>query len=178
MAFWNSKKNKVHSAPDASQGFSRYQDALRKVSLISNLCKRGMLFIDMENRKVVISDTLSSLFITDERRWEGFLGNVQAWFLYTASQMSWNRYFTKVELEAVRKARQQYASLTRLQEQTIRNQARSEVDLTCVEPPTLQPFDFVISTDISDGSEPRAIVVGRYDARTGCSMVPYEDLPK
>lgn len=177
MKFW---KHKIKTSPaaDAARGFSEHQDALRKVSLISHLCKRGLLFIDMDGRKVVISDTLSSLFIGDSSRWEGFLGNVQAWFIYTASQMAWNRYFTKIELDAVRKAREQYAVLTRLKEQTIRERARAEVDITQVEPPQLQPFDFVISTDISDGSKPQVIVVGHYDARSGCSMVPYSELPK
>jgi hypothetical protein len=75
----------------------------------------------------------------------------------------------------VREARKKYAMLTPLQERTIRNEARNAVDINTLPAPKLAAYDFIISSDVSNGSEPKITAVGRYeDGRF--DMVPYEEL--
>lgn len=168
MSFWNRKKS-------ASQEGSSQTEMLRKVSIMTNLMQHGLLYIDIKERRVVISDTLAVLFLGNQEKWTNFLGNLQMWFVYQASQMGWQKIFHDVEVKAVREARKKFAMLTPLQEKTIRNEARMAVDIDRLPPPKLEAYDFIISSDVSHGGEPKVYAVGRYDGGK-FDMVDYEEL--
>lgn len=169
MSFWNPKK-KAQQEKESEQ-----TKMLRKISICTNLMQQGLLYIDVKSRHVVISDTLAVLYLDDQQRWTNFLTNLQLWFVYQESQLGWQKIFHDVEVKAVREARKKYAMLTPLQERTIRNEARNAVDIDTLPAPKLAAYDFIISSDVSNGSEPKITAVGRYeDGRF--DMVPYEEL--
>jgi hypothetical protein len=97
------------------------------------------------------------------------------WFVYQASQMGWQKIFHDVEVKAVREARKKFAMLTPLQERTIRNEARMAVDIDQLPAPKLEPYDFIISSDVSHGGEPKIYAVGRYE-NGKFDMVDYDEL--
>lgn len=148
---------------------------LQNIATITRLAKSGLLFIDMKDKKVVISTTLSTLFLGDRDKWTNFLNNVQLWFVYKVSQMSWNKIFLDAEVKAVREARKKYPMLTRMQEADIRAKARAEIQVDAIAPPKIEPYDFILSTDIKDGSEPEVYAVGRWE-NGSFDMVTFEEV--
>ena len=171
MAWFNKKKK----ASTDTQKFGLEQ--VQKIATLTSLSKKGLLFFDSVKKQVVISDTLASLFLGSKERWVGFLTNVQLWFVYQSSSASWKRVFAEAETKAVREARKKFAMLTALQEQTIRQQARDGIDVSSMPAPKLEPYDFVISTDIRNGKEPRIIAIGRWEDGE-FDMTPVDEVKK
>ena len=151
------------------------KEVLVRIAQLQQLSRRGLLYVDIKQRKVIITSTLAVLFMGDKERWDGFMSNVNLWFHYTASQLLWNKIFLDEEIKAVREARKKYASLTSLQERTIRFDARKNIDPSVLPAPKIASFDFIVSSDIADGKDASVIVVGRYD-KGKLTMVPFDEL--
>lgn len=167
MNIFNRKKN--------TEEGNTQTEMLRKVSILTNLMQHGLLYIDTKERRVIISDTLAASFLVDQQKWTNFLTNLQMWFVYQTSQMGWQKIFHDVEVKAVREARKKFAMLTPLQERTIRNEARMAVDVNALPAPKLEPYDFIISSDVSHGATPSIIAIGRYE-NGKFDMVPYDEV--
>lgn len=171
---WFNKKKK-DAAKQEKQMEQQKVRMLQNIATITRLAKSGLIFIDVKEHKVVISTTLSTLFLTDRQKWMNFLNNVQMWFVYKASQLAWNKIFLDEEVKAVREAREKYPLLTKLQEADIRMKARSAINVDAVHVPKIEPYDFILSTDIKDGSEPDIFAVGRYE-NGEFDMVTFEEV--
>lgn len=171
MSWWNDRKEKK----EKKQRQQEQMKMLQNIATLTRFAKAGLLFIDIPQKKVVISTTLSSLFLTDRTKWMNFLQNLQLWFVYKVSQLNWNQYFLEVEVKAVREARQKHPNLTKLQEVDIRHKARAEVDIEAVPVPNIEPYEFILSTYIKHGEEPEIFAVGRWE-NGEFEMVTFEDV--
>lgn len=172
---WFKKGGKPAKDSGTGGNETRYE-VLERIAVLMRMEKAGLLAVDVKEKKVVISSVLASPFLSDRRKWTGFLGNVQAWFLYRTSQLLWDKRFRDAELRAVREARAKYAVLTRLQEMEIRQKARSAVEVTDEECPETESYDFILCNSLTDGREPEVFAVGRYeDGRF--EMVAFGDIP-
>lgn len=171
MSWWKNNKEQK----EKKQRQQEQMKMLQNIATLTRFAKAGLLFIDVPQRKVVISTTLSSLFLTDRTKWMNFLQNLQLWFVYKVSQLNWNQYFLEVEVKAVREARLKYPNLTKMQEVDIRHKARAEVDIEAVPVPKIEPYEFILSTDIKHGEEPEIFAVGRWE-NGAFEMVTFEDV--
>ena len=171
MSWWNDRKEKK----EKKQRQQEQMKMLQRIATFTRFAKAGLLFIDIPQKKVVISTTLSSLFLTDRTKWMNFLQNLQMWFVYKVSQLSWNQVFLEAEVKAVREARQKHPNLTKLQEVDIRHKARAEVNIEAVPVPKIEPYEFILSTDIKHGEEPEIFAVGRWE-NGAFEMVTFEDI--
>ena len=172
MSWWNKNKKQQKEQKQRQQA---QMQMLQRIATLTRFAKAGLLFIDIPQKKVVISTTLSSLFLTDRTKWVNFLQNLQLWFVYKVSQLNWNQYFLEVEVKAVREARLKHPNLTKLQEVDIRHKARAEVDIEAVPVPKIEPYEFILSTDIKHGEEPEIFAVGRWE-NGEFEMVTFEDV--
>lgn len=133
------------------------------VSLMEYLAERDLICIATEERRVAITSTLASLFMTDARRWRNFLSNVQLWFTFEVSRNAWNRVFVEAELKAVREATKDGRVLSVVERANIRERARMAVDIDAVPVPHIAPYSFVIIDDnVTDIDEVKPVVVGTY----------------
>lgn len=171
MSWWNDRKEQK----EKKQRQQEQMKMLQNIATLTRFAKAGLLFIDIPQKKVVISTTLSSLFLTDRTKWMNFLQNLQMWFVYKVSQLSWNQVFLEAEVKAVREARQKHPNLTKLQEVDIRHKARAEVNIEAVPVPKIEPYEFILSTDIKHGEEPEIFAVGRYE-NGEFDMVTFEEI--
>ena len=171
MSWWKNNKEQKEKKQRQQEQMQMSQN----IAPLTRFAKAGLLFIDIPQKKVVISTTLSSLFLTDRTKWMNFLQNLQLWFVYKVSQLNWNQYFLEVEVKAVREARQKHPNLTKLQEVDIRHKARAEVDIEAVPVPKIEPYEFILSTDIKHGEEPEIFAVGRYE-NGEFDMVTFEEI--
>ena len=171
MSWWKNNKEQK----EKKQRQQEQMKMLQNIATLTRFAKAGLLFIDVPQRKVVISTTLSSLFLTDRTKWMNFLQNLQMWFVYKVSQLNWNQVFLEAEVKAVREARQKHPNLTKLQEVDIRHKARAEVNIEAVPVPKIEPYEFILSTDIKHGEEPEIFAVGRYE-NGEFDMVTFEEI--
>ena len=172
MSWWNKNKKQQKEQKQRQQAQMKM---LQNIATLTRFAKAGLLFIDVPQRKVVISTTLSSLFLTDRTKWMNFLQNLQMWFVYKVSQLNWNQVFLEAEVKAVREARQKHPNLTKLQEVVIRHEARAEVNIEAVPVPKIEPYEFILSTDIKHGAEPEMFAVGRSE-NGEFDMVTFEEI--
>lgn len=172
MSWWNKNKKQQKEQKQRQQA---QMQMLQRIDTLTRFAKAGLLFIDIPQKKVVISTTLSSLFLTDRIKWMNFLQNLQLWFVYKVSQLNWNQYFLEAEVKAVREARLKHPNLTKLQEVDIRHKARAEVDIEAVPVPKIEPYEFILSTDIKNGEDPEIFAVGRYE-NGEFDMVTFEEI--
>ena len=170
------KRRKTDTGSGKSDSNAKYE-VLERIAVLTRMEKAGLLAVDMKERKVVISSVLASPFLSDRKKWTGFLNNVQAWFIYRTSQLSWEKRFRDAELKAVREARAKFAMLTRLQEMEIRRMARGEVEVTDVECPDAEAYDFILCNSLTEGQEPEIFAVGRYE-NGQFDMVTFDGIPK
>ena len=171
MSWWKNNKEQK----EKKQRQQEQMKILQNIATLTRFAKAGLLFIDIPQKKVVISTTLSSLFLADRTKWMNFLQNLQMWFVYKVSQLNWNQVFLEAEVKAVREARQKHPNLTKLQEVDIRHKARAEVDVEAVPVPKIEPYEFILSTDIKHGEEPEIFAVGRYE-NGEFDMVTFEEI--
>ena len=171
MSWWKNNKEQK----EKKQRQQEQMKMLQNIATLTRFAKAGLLFIDIPQKKVVISTTLSSLFLTDRSKWMNFLQNLQMWFVYKVSQLNWNQVFLEAEVKAVREARQKHPNLTKLQEVDIRHKARVEVNIEAVPVPKIEPYEFILSTDIKHGEEPEIFAVGRYE-NGEFDMVTFEEI--
>lgn len=170
MKFFNFKKKKKEGNSEADK-----VAMLRRIATMTELMKNGYLYLDLQTKRVVISDKLAVLFLGNQEKWEGFLNNLHTWFVYRASQLAWQKVFFDAEVKAVREAKKKFAMLTRFQEKAIREKARMDIDIDKVKLPQIESYDFIISNEIGDGDEPKIIAIGRYE-KGKFDMMPYENI--
>ena len=65
MSWWNKNKKEQKEKKQRQQA---QMQMLQRIATLTRFAKAGLLFIDVPQRKVVISTTLSSLFLTDRTK--------------------------------------------------------------------------------------------------------------
>lgn len=78
-------------------------------------------------------------------QWISFIHNVHEWLYYRLCQKSWDDYFHKEELTAVRKAISiAGGNLSREDITRIKRSRREEIALDDMQAPTVEPFEFLL----------------------------------
>ena len=99
---------------------------------------------------------------------DGWVNSIHAIYQYTywrTSQQAWDDYMQKEELTAVRKALAKDSKLQRMDIDRIKWSRRQEIALSDMQPPKMEPFEFFIIPNSTEGKvEPLA--VGYYDPNT------------
>lgn len=151
---------------------------------LEKLKKSSLLIYDAKLRRLYIEESLAKLMMVTSESWHNFMHNVFNWLFYKESSKAYNDYFLQEELAAVRKAKKQYAMLTRADIQRIKDARRAEIqqsDMPQIKP---KPFEFfVLRHEISDNKQevPGAeiLVVGDYDGENDdLSMAEWKDVQR
>ena len=99
---------------------------------------------------------------------DGWVNSIHAIYQYTywrTSQQAWDDYMHKEEVAAVRKALAKDSKLQRMDIDRIKWSRRQEIALSDMQPPKMEPFEFFIIPNSTEGKvEPLA--VGYYDPNT------------
>ena len=155
-----------------------------KFNLLEESKKKGLLIYDAKLRRLYIEESLAQLMMVTADGWHNFLRNVFNWQFYKESSKAYNDYFLQEELAAVRKAKKQYAMLTRADIQRIKDARRAEIQQSDMPELKPKPFEFfVIRHTLSDKKQevPGAdiLVVGDYDGENdNLSMAEWKDVQR
>ena len=147
-------------------------------STLDRLEQSGLLTFDSKSRRLFIAQSLAVLMMKDAESWVNFITNTYQWLYYQQAQEAWNAHFLKEELAAVRAASTQMVNgqLSRADVERIRLAARQQVAESDIEPPKVEPFEFLIVQDTTDAAA-KLIAVGYFDPETNdMELAPWSEV--
>ena len=121
---WNLLKNKKKKTE------KELRDLSAVFSILDEFEKRGVIHWQRKNRVLLIEEVLGTLKVAEGR--DGFLrflNQVSMWQNHRLLAEAYESLRLKVETEAVRKARAQFAMLTKADMQRIRQNARENMEM-------------------------------------------------
>lgn len=174
---WNLLKNKKKKTE------KELRDLSAVFSILDEFEKRGVIHWQRKNKVLLIEEVLGTLKVAEGR--DGFLrflNQVSMWQNHRLLAEAYESLRLKVETEAVRKARAQFAMLTKADMQRIRQNARENMEMI---PPErldcIKEFDiFVVRANApsaQDATEEsgQLLAVGHFDGEK-VEMAMYDEI--
>ena len=174
---WNLLKNKKKKTE------KELRDLSAVFSILDEFEKRGVIHWQRKNRVLLIEEVLGTLKVAEGR--DGFLrflNQVSMWQNHRLLAEAYESLRLKVESEAVRKARAQFAMLTKADMQRIRQNARENMEMI---PPErldcIKEFDIFIvranAPSAQDATEEsgQLLALGHYDGEK-VEMAMYDEV--
>ncbi len=174
---WNLLKNKKKKTE------KELRDLSAVFSILDEFEKRGLIHWQRKNKVLLIEEVLGTLKVAEGR--DGFLrflNQVSMWQNHRLLAEAYEALRLKVETEAVRKARAQFAMLTKADMQRIRQNARENMEMI---PPEqldyIEEFDiFVVRSNAQSAQDAtvesgQLLALGHYDGKK-VEMALYEDI--
>ena len=174
---WNLLKNKKKKTE------KELRDLSAVFSILDEFEKRGVIHWQRKNKVLLIEEVLGTLKVAEGR--DGFLrflNQVSMWQNHRLLAEAYEALRLKVETEAVRKARAQFAMLTKADMQRIRQNARENMEMI---PPErldcIKEFDIFIvranAPSAQDATEAsgQLLAVGHFDGEK-VEMAMYDEI--
>ena len=174
---WNLLKNKKKKTE------KELRDLSAVFSILDEFEKRGVIHWQRKNKVLLIEEVLGTLKVAEGR--DGFLrflNQVSMWQNHRLLAEAYESLRLKVETEAVRKARAQFAMLTKADMQRIRQNARENMEMI---PPErldcIKEFDIFIvranAPSAQDATEAsgQLLAVGHFDGEK-VEMAMYDEI--
>ena len=145
------------------------RNLLQTWTWLESVFKSGMLSFDEKAHRLFIAQPFASLLMArGAEGWKNSIHGIYQYVHWQQTEQAWERFFHEEELEAVRKALNTPAgdSMSRDDIERIKRTRRAEIAITDMEPPKVEPFEFLIIPDSTEAKvEP--IGIGYYDPSTG-----------
>ena len=174
---WNLLKNQKKKTE------KELRDLSAVFSILDEFEKRGVIHWQRKNKVLLIEEVLGTLKVAEGR--DGFLrflNQVSMWQNYRLLAEAYESLRLKVETEAVRKARAQFAMLTKADMQRIRQNARENMEMM---PPErleyIKEFDiFIVRASAPSAQDAtvesgQLLALGHYDGEK-VEMAMYDEI--
>ena len=113
---------------------------------LNTLRDSGLLLWQERNRRLFIMQPLAIIMMRNAESWRNFLTNCYLWQSYNLMLEAHEHTITRLEGEALRKAKRQYAVLTKADMERIRRSVRDEYEASNT-PAKIEAFDFYVIAD-------------------------------
>ena len=113
---------------------------------LNSLRDCGLLLWQERNRRLFIMQPLAIIMMRNEESWRNFLTNCYLWQSYNLMLEAHEHAIHRLESEAIRKAKRQYAVLTKADTERIRRSVRDEYEASNT-PAKIEPFEFYVIAD-------------------------------
>ena len=174
---WNLLKNKKKKTE------KELRDLSAVFSILDEFEKRGVIHWQRKNKVLLIEEVLGTLKVAEGRgRFLRFLNQVSMWQNHRLLAEAYESLRLKIETEAVRKARAQFAMLTKADMQRIRQNARENMEMI---PPErldcIKEFDiFIVRANAPSAQEAteasgQLLAVGHFDGEK-VEMAMYDEV--
>lgn len=121
--------------------------------------RHSLLFLDVHNRRVLISDLMVGPFAHNDKAWRQFFQNLGYWFRYRVHYEHWNMCRIFAGNAALKEARKNNPDLTKDEVRLIRAKASLEMEYDESRVPSFDGYEFCICDGILR-SDVKAEVVG------------------
>ena len=159
------------------------QNLAAMTEIFEKLSRRGAIFWRKKDKILIIEEYFAILKMSEGR--DGFLkflNQVAIWQNSILFQEAYEAYFLKAETEAVRKAQQKYASLTKADVMRIRQHVRDKMPLVVPEQiGCIKEFDiFVVRSNAPSAQDAtvesgQLLALGHYDGEK-VEMAMYDEI--
>ena len=150
---WRKRKRELKSQQAFLKVFATFEQAERS----------RLIFLDTQNKRVLLSDIFTAPFTMDQKKWEAFFNNLAVWFRYRILSDYWEGKRIEHESAAVREARRENKHLTGEEITIIRTRARAEMEYEQPENiDEIMQYDFCICEGLLR-SNTKAEAVGRWE---------------
>ena len=174
---WNLLKNKKKKTE------KELRDLSAVFSILDEFEKRGLIHWQRKNKVLLIEEVLGTLKVAEGRDgFRRFLNQVSMWQNHRLLAEAYESLRLKVETEAVRKARAQFAMLTKADMQRIRQNARENMEMI---PPErldcIKEFDiFIVRANAPSAQEAteasgQLLALGHFDGEK-VEMAMYDEV--
>lgn len=113
---------------------------------LNTLRDSGLLLWQERNRRLFIMQPLAIIMMRNAESWRNFLTNCYLWQSYNLMLEAHEHTITRLEGEALRKAKRQYAVLTKADAERIRRSVREQYEASNT-PAKIEPFEFYVIAD-------------------------------
>ena len=113
---------------------------------LNTLRDSGLLLWQERNRRLFIMQPLAIIMMRNAESWRNFLTNCYLWQSYNLMLEAHEHTITRLEGEALRKAKRQYAVLTKADAERIRRSVRDEYEASNT-PAKIEAFEFYVIAD-------------------------------
>ena len=113
---------------------------------LNTLRDSGLLLWQERNRRLFIMQPLAIIMMRNAESWRNFLTNCYLWQSYNLMLEAHEHTITRLESEAIRKAKRQYAVLTKADTERIRRSVREQYEASNT-PAKIEPFEFYVIAD-------------------------------
>lgn len=158
------------------------KQTLQLWAYLEKIFESGQLSFDYENHRLFITQPMAALMMVHGADgWVQSVHNIYEYTRFLQTQKAWEDYMQREELAAVRKAikamdngqwimdndgAKPNSQLSREDIERIKRSRRAEIAITDMEPPKVEPFEFLIIPNSTEAKvEP--IAIGHYDPSTG-----------
>lgn len=143
---------------------------------LDKLRDSGMLLWQERNRRLLIMQPLAVVMMQSADKWRNFLTNCFLWQSYYLMAEAHEHAITRLQGNAIRKAKEKTPVLTKADTERIRRSVRDEYEPSLKEP-KIEPFEFYVIADAphpiprnnEDEAEERGNItlVGQFNPDTG-----------
>lgn len=113
---------------------------------LNTLRDSGLLLWQERNRRLLIMQPLALMMMRNAESWRNFLTNCYLWQSYNLMLEAHNHAILRLESEAIRKAKRQYAVLTKADTERIRRGVREQYEASNA-PAKIEAFEFYVIAD-------------------------------
>lgn len=153
---------------------------------LNTLRDSGLLLWQERNRRLFIMQPLAIIMMRNADSWRNFLTNCYLWQSYALMLEAHEHAIHRLESEAIRKAKRQYAVLTKADTERIRRGVREQYEASNT-PAKIEAFEFYVIADNKNpvprneeqDAEQRGDItlVGSFNPETGqLEQVPWKEL--
>ena len=153
---------------------------------LNSLRDCGLLLWQERNRRLFIMQPLALMMMRNAESWRNFLNNCYLWQSYNLMLEAHEHAIIRLEGEAIRKAKRQYAVLTKADTERIRRSVRDKYEASNI-PAKIEAFEFYVIADNKNpvprneeqDAEQRGDItlVGSFNPETGqLEQVPWKEL--
>lgn len=107
-----------------------------------------LIFLDMVNKRVLLSDILTAPFATNDKAWQQFFQNLAYWFQFRMNHEFWNQRRLYIENQAIREEKKKHPNLSSEEKRIIRAKARFSMEYDESKAPQLDGYEFCICEGI------------------------------
>ena len=150
------------------QKLQDYKNLLQTWTWLEQVFQSGMLTFDEKAHRLFITQPLAVLLMSNGADgWVNSIHNIYQYAYLRQSQKLWDEFIKEKEMAAVKDAMNSPSgdSINRDDIERIKRARRSEIAVSDMEPPRVEPFEFFIVPDSTEAKvEP--IGIGHYDPNT------------
>lgn len=90
----------------------RYKHYARVFAFFEQAESKSLIYIDIKNKRLLLSDVLTAPFAIDQNKWLHFFNGLGYWFKFRMAEDYWTKVRIDEETKAIREAKAEHGHLT------------------------------------------------------------------